>query len=128
MPSSDATPATRDTAWARLVPHLLQLRRRLDRIDAARRAPRDPDLGEQALAAEGDEVDAAIGAALRDELHEAEAALERIASGGYGRCLGCDEPIAEARLRALPTALRCAACEALAGRRAAGARRAGPGR
>ncbi len=115
MQANDATPATGEMAWARLVPHILQLRRRLDRLEAARLAPRDPDLGEQALAAEGDEVDAAIEAALRDKLSEAEAALERIAAGRYGRCLDCGEPIAEARLRALPTARRCAACEARAG-------------
>lgn len=105
---------TGEMAWARLVPRLLQLRQRLDAIEAAKRAPRDPDLGEQALAAEQDEVTEAIAASLHAKLDEAEAALHRIAAGTYGRCADCGAPIAEVRLRALPTALRCTACEARA--------------
>lgn len=108
---SETAAETGEMAWARIVPRILQLRRRIDRIEAERRAPRDPDLGEQAIAAEGDEVTEAIETALRDKLREAEAALTRISSGAYGRCISCGEPIAEARLRALPTALHCTACE-----------------
>jgi len=105
---------TGEMAWARLVPRLLQLRQRIDRLEAAKRAPRDPDLGEQAIAAESDEVDEAIEAALHAKLHEAEDALHRIAAGSYGLCADCGAPIADERLRALPTALRCTACETLA--------------
>lgn len=103
--------AAAQTAWARLVPHILQLRQRIESLEAAKRAPRDPDLGEQALAAEGEEVTDAIEGSLRDELRDAEAALTRISDGVYGICGACGVPIAEARLRALPTALRCTACE-----------------
>lgn len=102
---------TGEMAWARLVPRLLQLRQRLDTLEAEKRAPRDADLGEQAIAAEQDEVTEAIAASLHAKLDEAEAALHRIAAGTYGRCADCGAPIAEARLRALPTALRCTACE-----------------
>ena len=35
----------------------------------------------------------------------------RFEQGRYGRCVECDDPIAPARLRALPFALRCLACE-----------------
>lgn len=111
---ADIVRETGEMAWARLVPRLLQLRQRLDAIEAAKRAPRDPDLGEQAIAEEGDEVAEAIAASLHAKLDEAEAALHRIAAGTYGRCADCGAPIAEARLRALPTALRCTACETLA--------------
>lgn len=104
-----------EAAWARLVPHVLLLRRRIDRLEAARCAPRDPDLGEQALAAEGDEVTEALEGSLRDKLREAEDALQRISSGTYGICSSCGAPISEARLRALPTALRCTACQAQQG-------------
>ena len=38
-------------------------------------------------------------------------ALRRLDDGTYGRCFECGEPIAEARLRALPFAARCKDCE-----------------
>ncbi len=40
-----------------------------------------------------------------------EAALGRIESGQYGRCEECDEPILMQRLKALPWATRCVACQ-----------------
>ena len=40
-----------------------------------------------------------------------EAALRRIESGQYGRCEECDEPIVLPRLKALPWATRCVACQ-----------------
>ena len=38
-------------------------------------------------------------------------ALRRLDAGQYGFCFECDEAIAESRLRALPFAVRCQACE-----------------
>jgi DnaK suppressor protein len=38
-------------------------------------------------------------------------ALVRLGSGKYGFCIECDGEIAERRLRALPFAVRCQACE-----------------
>ena len=38
-------------------------------------------------------------------------ALERIKDGDYGLCARCEEPIAERRLEAMPTALHCAPCQ-----------------
>ncbi len=40
--------------------------------------------------------------------------LRRLEAGTYGRCCDCDEPIATARLKALPFAERCRACQELA--------------
>ena len=40
-----------------------------------------------------------------------QAALGRIESGQYGRCEECDEPIVMRRLKALPWASRCVACQ-----------------
>lgn len=40
-----------------------------------------------------------------------DAALLRIAQGGYGRCTECDEDIDFARLRVNPTAQRCVPCQ-----------------
>ncbi len=53
------------------------------------------------------------GEAERDlaELHAVRAALDRIEAGRYGGCVDCGEPIAAARLDALPEAARCAACQ-----------------
>jgi DnaK suppressor protein len=38
-------------------------------------------------------------------------ALDRLEEGTYGRCFECGEDISEARLRALPFAVRCKDCE-----------------
>jgi DnaK suppressor protein len=38
-------------------------------------------------------------------------ALIRLDAGEYGSCVECDGEIAERRLRALPFAVRCQACE-----------------
>jgi DnaK suppressor protein len=40
-----------------------------------------------------------------------DAALARLAAGGYGRCIECEGEIAARRLRALPFAVRCQGCE-----------------
>jgi DnaK suppressor protein len=40
-----------------------------------------------------------------------EQALVRLDAGEFGYCLECKDEISEARLRALPFALRCTACE-----------------
>jgi DnaK suppressor protein len=43
-----------------------------------------------------------------------EAAIKRIADGTFGACTSCGEPIAPARLRAVPWAGLCIGCQALA--------------
>ena len=58
-------------------------------------------------------------------------ALRRLDAGNYGACRECEGEIAERRLRALPFAVRCQACEqhreeAQAAKRLAGQRDAGP--
>ena len=49
----------------------------------------------------------------RLQAEDVQAALARIQNGTYGRCEACGHEIAANRLRALPTARRCAACQAL---------------
>jgi DnaK suppressor protein len=44
-------------------------------------------------------------------LNHIDAALRRLDEGSYGDCFECGDEIAEARLRALPFALRCRDCE-----------------
>jgi len=38
-------------------------------------------------------------------------ALQRLETGSYGRCVECDDAIGAARLRAIPSATRCLACQ-----------------
>lgn len=47
----------------------------------------------------------------RRELEAIRAALARIDAGTYGICEACGETISTARLTAMPTALRCVACQ-----------------
>jgi RNA polymerase-binding transcription factor DksA len=43
-------------------------------------------------------------------LDEVQSALARIEAGSFGRCVECAEPIAKARLQALPYTRHCIAC------------------
>ncbi|MGU3431715.1 TraR/DksA family transcriptional regulator [Actinomycetes bacterium M1A6_2h] len=55
---------------------------------------------------------ATVASLLKDaqqELRELDAADRRVADGTYGVCEVCGEPIADARLEALPTARTCIA-------------------
>jgi RNA polymerase-binding transcription factor DksA len=48
----------------------------------------------------------------QDELLQAiREAIDRIDQGTYGQCAACGQPIPQARLRAMPYALRCIDCE-----------------
>lgn len=44
------------------------------------------------------------------EIEGIDAALVRIASGDYGRCVACGNAIPSARLEAMPTAATCVSC------------------
>ena len=57
------------------------------------------------------EVTVVITAAARRALHDAEAALEKIRSGNYGRCEQCHGHIGVQRLVALPQAGLCMSCQ-----------------
>ena len=48
-----------------------------------------------------------------EELRDIDGALRRIATGTYGTCIRCGEPIDRARLEAYPTAKRCLTCQRL---------------
>jgi len=49
----------------------------------------------------------ALAATLQEALDAVDAALVRMEDGTYGRCDRCHEPIAPARLEAMPSATRC---------------------
>ena len=58
-------------------------------------------------------VDVRLAEIERDaeELRDIDGALQRIATGTYGICIRCGEPIGRARLEAYPTAKRCLTCQ-----------------
>ncbi|MBK5221496.1 MAG: TraR/DksA C4-type zinc finger protein [Acidimicrobiia bacterium] len=49
----------------------------------------------------------ALANSLREQLDDIEAALRALDDGSYGTCEVCSEPIADARLEAMPTTRRC---------------------
>jgi RNA polymerase-binding protein DksA len=52
----------------------------------------------------------ALATQLRETLDDVERAIRKLDEGTYGTCEGCGQPIAEARLEAMPTARRCITC------------------
>lgn len=69
------------------------------------------DLEEASVADLLADLDLAIVDMHIEEIRDIDAALMRIAKGGYGICVDCDEGIAIDRLRAYPTAKRCRPCQ-----------------
>ena len=59
-----------------------------------------------------DEVQAAVVDRRSRQLEEVNRALADIDAGRYGICRECGEPIAKARLKVMPFATRCVACQA----------------
>lgn len=61
------------------------------------------------VTAERGEVDALAGILL-ENLREIDDALAKLEAGTYGLCEACGQPIAEARLDAMPSARLCITC------------------
>lgn len=91
---------------------LRSLREQFDAIVAASRWSTDDDEHDP----EGSTIAyerATVSSLARDaenELRELDAAAGRVDDGTYGICDRCAEPIADARLEALPAARRCVGC------------------
>lgn len=64
----------------------------------------------------GDDIQGDIEVALlqmrAQTLARVDEAIARLAEGAYGACVECDTEISEARLKAVPFAVRCQVCEA----------------
>jgi DnaK suppressor protein len=71
----------------------------------------DEESGEGGTAAIDRERDLALAASAQAALAEVDDALAKLDHGTYGRCEVCHEPIARARLRALPYARLCVRCK-----------------
>jgi DnaK suppressor protein len=69
------------------------------------------DVVEQSDAGIQGDISLAVLQMNAETLNRIEEALVRLDAGQYGTCFECSTDIAEARLRALPFAVRCRACE-----------------
>ena len=90
------------------------LAQRLDRVERhihRRDAPLSAGFNEQSVERQNDDVVFALDDTLSVELSAVEAALARVESGTFGRCVTCGEGIETARLDALPFADSCVACK-----------------
>ena len=86
------------------------LKSRLSGLKGDIRQPHSGDSAEQAQERENDEVLDAIGNETYHSIRLIQSALESIENGTYGLCGACGEPISEARLKAVPEAIRCLSC------------------
>jgi DnaK suppressor protein len=90
------------------------IRRELEKYDDERYADladRVSDVGEHSVADLLVDVDLAEITRDVEELRALEAALMRLATGHYGTCTDCGQPIDAARLHYSPGAQRCLACQ-----------------
>ena len=97
-----------------LLSRLGALGARLDLVEHDLGQPHDSDSAEQATEREGEEAEEAIGEAAIAEIAAIRAAITRLDDGSYGICISCGDPIAPARLAALPEASRCIGCASAA--------------
>jgi RNA polymerase-binding transcription factor DksA len=86
-----------------------RLLRRIDELTAGGEIELDfdDDFADRGQVASEQGEYSALADTFRSQLNRVEHALARIADGSYGTCEVCGEPIAEARLEALPATSRC---------------------
>lgn len=60
---------------------------------------------------EGREIGFATRTLLVERVHKLRNALDHLRDGDYGTCVECGEPIAAARLRAMPEVETCVRCQ-----------------
>ena len=81
------------------------------RADAAEKPHDVMDQGETSEVDIQEDIELALIQMKAETLNKINEALTRLEDGRYGQCFECGEEIAEARLRALPFAVRCKDCE-----------------
>jgi len=102
-----------DAIRDRLRRELVAMLERNSKIAANLRRERNPlggDWTENAAVLENDEVLDALDAEGRARAQQLRTALARIDAGTYGTCVRCHEPIAPARLEAMPEITTCIDC------------------
>ena len=101
----------------RLTEMCLRLARTVATTDeelATLEAQQRSDFAEGALTGGLGDLLAKLEGRERHEMDEIDAAQRRLEAGVFGMCEGCHRAIPLARLRAMPTARRCATCQASA--------------
>jgi len=83
------------------------------RAENSARPPAGADFGEVADTDMQDDIEFALLEMKAETLNKMNEALVRLEHGRYGCCHECGDDIAEARLRALPFAVRCTSCETM---------------
>jgi RNA polymerase-binding transcription factor len=84
------------------------------RIDNEALSQLDADVGDQvdqAFVMTSVEMERGLIDRYTEQLGQIAAVRERLASGVFGQCADCGEPIGAARLQAQPTAVRCTDCQ-----------------
>ena len=84
------------------------------RMRDVRDTDKDRDVLDQGESSEVDiqeDIEFALIQMKSETLNKIDAALRRLDEGTYGGCFECGEEISQARLRALPFAVRCKDCE-----------------
>jgi DnaK suppressor protein len=84
------------------------------RIDNEALSQLDAEVGDQvdqAFVMTSVEMERGLIDRYTEELEQIAAVRERLASGVFGQCLDCGEPIGALRLQAQPTAVRCTDCQ-----------------
>jgi RNA polymerase-binding protein DksA len=84
------------------------------RIDTEALSQLDAEVGDQvdqAFVMTSVEMERGLIDRYTQELQQIAAVRERLASGVFGICVDCGEPIGAARLQAQPTAVRCTDCQ-----------------
>jgi DnaK suppressor protein len=69
------------------------------------------DQGETSEVDIQEDIELALIQMKAETLNKINEALARLEAGSYGLCFECGEEISQARLRALPFAVRCKDCE-----------------
>ena len=69
------------------------------------------DQGESSEVDIQEDIELALIQMKAETLNKMNEAMRRLEEGNYGNCFECGDEIAEARLRALPFAVRCKDCE-----------------
>lgn len=99
---------------AELLRQKRHLEARLQKISTGHlgdKGPVNPDFEEQATENANNEVYDGLESGGHEQLQAINEALARMESGDYGTCVECGKRIPDDRLKAVPSAIRCVACE-----------------
>ena len=118
--TSKTTPAAKSSRYTELKTMLEDRRRELmNEVQGKIRDARSDGTKEREVLDQGEssevdiqeDIEFALIQMKAETLNKIDAALRRLEEGTYGDCFECGEEIAQARLRALPFAVRCKDCE-----------------